>query len=421
MSYHLPHHLSHRTTRLVRRTLALAVCSALAAPAFAADSSLEERLKTLEARLTRIETENQTLRQQLKQTDQKVEAAGEQVEKIASLGATPKASWADTTQFGGYGELHLNQLSNKNPGGADKKEVDFHRFVLFMGHQFNDRLRFFSELEVEHNIVEGGKGAVELEQAYLDFALNDNLSLKAGSFLLPIGIINETHEPNAFYGVERNPVETNIIPATWWEGGVGLTARLGNGLTLDGAVTTGMKADAADTYAVRAARQQLSEGTRAKNPAYTARLKWAGLPGVELAGTVHYQSDITQESDATAGAARLYEAHAVINKGPFGLKALYAGWHLDGSGPKSVGADKQNGWYVEPSFKINDAWGLFARYNRWDNQAGDSVDSRYSQVDAGINYWPHPDVVVKLDLQKQKVPAGKDEFDGFNVGIGYRF
>lgn len=418
--------MSRCLPRFARNTLALAVIGLLAAPGWAADASTEDRLKALEARLDAMEKENRSLKQQLQQTDQKVEATGDQVEKIASQGSTGNstlASWAEKTQLGGYGELHLNQLNNKNPAGDDKKEMDFHRFVLFFGHQFSDRLRFFSEVEIEHNIVEGGKGAVELEQAYLDFALTDRLSVKAGSFLLPIGIINETHEPTVFYGVERNPVETYIIPATWWEGGVGMTTRLDNGFTVDGAVTTGMKADAADNYAVRDARQELSEGTKAKSPAYTVRLKWAGVPGVEIAGSVQYQSDIGQNLDTTAGAAKLYEAHAIINRGSFGLKALYARWRLDGSGPATVGADKQLGWYVEPSFKINDAWGLFARYNRWDNQAGggDGFDSRFSQTDFGVNYWPHPDVVIKADWQTQQAPPGKDEFDGFNVGIGYRF
>lgn len=419
MLYHLPR----------RSTLALAVCSALAAPAFAADSSLETRLQALEARLAQVETENKTLKQQLKQTDQKVEATGDQVEKIASQGGagnTALARWAEKTQLGAYGELHLNQLRNKKPGGADKKEMDFHRFVLFMGHQFNDRMRFFSELEVEHTVAKdtaaGSSGAVELEQAYLDFMLNDTFSVKGGLFLVPVGILNETHEPNTFYGVERNPIETNIIPTTWWEGGASVTARLDNGFTLDGALTSGLSTTAASNYAVRAGRKQVASAP-AKDPALTARLKWTGLPGVEIAGTVQHQADITQSSDATAGAARLYETHAIINKGPFGLKALYARWDLDGSGPKAKGADRQYGWFVEPSFKINDTWGLFARYNRWDNQAGggDGVDSSYRQLDAGVNYWPHPDVVVKLDVQKQKAPTGKDKFDGFNVGIGYRF
>lgn len=157
------------------------------------------------------------------------------------------------------------------------------------------------------------------------------------------------------------------------------------------------------------------------DPAYTARLKWTGMPGVELAGTLQYQADITQGADATAGAAKLYEAHAVVNKGQFGLRALYAGWRLNGSGPPASGADKQNGWYVEPSWKFNEQWGVFARHNSWDNAAGNATDSKFTQTDVGVNYWPHPDVVVKLDYQNQKAPTGQNELDGFNLGVGYQF
>ena len=341
------------------------------------------------------------------------------------------------TSIGGYGELHLNKLKNKKPGGANKDEMDFHRFVLFIGHKFNDRVRFHSELEVEHALVKDtdtdttaatvgststkpNSGELELEQAYLDFTLNDTLSAKAGLFLVPVGIINETHEPPTFYGVERNPVENKIIPATWWEGGAGMTAHLSNGFTLDGAITSGLKTTAGKTYAVRDGRQKAASAV-AKDAAYTARMKWTDIPGVELAGTVQYQADITQSTDPTAGSAMLYEAHAVVNKGAFGLRVLYAGWNLDGDGPKAVGADKQNGWYVEPAWKISEQWGVFARHSNWDNQAGDATDSKYSQADVGVNYWPHSDVVVKLDYQTQKSPSGKDEFDGFNVGVGYQF
>ncbi len=396
--------------------LALALTTLINTAAFA-EPVTEDRLNLMEQRLNMLENENRSLKNQLQQADQKIEATGSQVESFVNKVGTSNPA----TTFGGYGELHLNKLQNKNPGGIDKNEMDLHRFVIFMGHQFSDDLKFFSELEVEHNIVEGGKGAVELEQAYLDFTLNDTFSIKAGSFLVPVGIINETHEPPTFYGVERNPVETSIIPATWWEGGAAVTANMQYGFTLVTAITSGMKADSADNYHVRKARQELSEGTQAKAPAYTARLKWTAIPGVELASTLHRQADITQSTDATAGAATLLEAHAVLNRGAFGLRALYAGWRLDGSGPKAVGADKQNGWYVEPSWKFSEQWGVFARRSNWDNQAGDASDSRYRQTDFGVNFWPHPDVVVKLDHQNQHAPSGQDEFHGFNLGLGYQF
>ena len=212
---------------LIRAALAAAVLSTLQSPAWA-DMSVEERLKAMEIRMNALETENQALKGQLKTTEQKVEATSEQIEKVASKPASGMASWAEKTRIGGYGELHYNNLDGEG-GAADKDEIDFHRFVLFLGHTFNERTRFFSELEVEHALVKdktsgsAGGGEVELEQAYIEYDLNENHRAKAGLFLVPVGILNETHEPPSFYGVERNPIEKDIIPATWWAGGAALS------------------------------------------------------------------------------------------------------------------------------------------------------------------------------------------------------
>ena len=411
--------MQRRPNHMPLTALTLALMGILSTPA-GAETNTDERLKALEQRLNTLESENRALKDQVKQTEQKVEATGSQMERIANQSGSTNA----VTSFGGYGELHLNKLKNRKPGGSNKDELDFHRFVLFMGHQFDERTRFFSELEVEHGLAKdtttGSSGVVAVEQAYLDFSLSDAMSVKAGLMVMPVGIISETHEPPTFYGVERNPVETNIIPTTWREGGVAVTARLANGISVDGMISSGLATTAAKNYAVRDGRQN-GASAKAKDAAYTARLKWSGIPGVELAGTAQRQTDITQSADATAGAATLYEAHAVVNKGAFGLRALYAAWSLDGSGPRAVGADKQNGWYVEPSWKFTERWGVFARRSTWDNRAGDAADSRYRQTDFGVNFWPHPDVAVKLDHQNQQSPNGQDEYDGFNLGLGYQF
>ncbi|MEQ1592930.1 MAG: porin [Thiobacillaceae bacterium] len=402
----------------IHTVLAAAVLSTLSFGAHA-DMSVEERLTAMEARLNAVEAENLALKDKLKSANQKIDATGDQVEKIASAAPSGKAAWAENTRIGGYGELHYTNLNGEG-GASDTNEIDFHRFVLFFGHDFSPRTRLFSELEVEHTIVEGGKGAVELEQAYIEHDINDTLSIRGGLFLIPVGIMNETHEPPTFYGVERNPVETAIIPGTWWEGGAGITARLGNGFTLDGALTSGFKGDIADNYAIRDARQELADGSLAKNAAYTGRLKWTGVPGLEVAATLQYQSDFTQGTDPNAGSAWLGETHAVLNRGPFTVKALYAQWNLNGAGPASVGANKQNGWYIEPSYKLSEQWGVFARYNLWDNQAGDNISSKMKQIGAGVNWWLHPDVVVKADYQQQDNDNGENQ-NGFNLGIGYQF
>ncbi len=402
----------------IRAALAAAVLSTFAAPA-AADMSVEERLKAMEARMNALEAENQILKGQLKTTEQQVAATHEQVEKVASKPTSGLASWAEKTRIGGYGEMHYNNLNGKG-GASDKDEIDFHRFVLFLGHTFNERTRFFSELEVEHSIAgEGQNGEIELEQAYIEHDFTLNHRGKAGLFLLPVGIMNENHEPPAFYGVERNSVEKDIIPATWWAGGAALSGQLGDSFSYDLAVHEGLATTAGDSYKPRNGRQKTSE-SRAKNLATTARLKWTGLPGIEIAGSIQYQSDITQSLDATAGSANLYELHGIFSKGPFTVKALYAQWNLDGSGPAAIGADKQNGWYVEPSYKLSEQWGIFARYSLWDNKAGDNVGSQKKQVDTGVSWKPHPDVVLKADYQKQDNDDGKNQ-NGFNLGVGYQF
>ena len=353
-------------------------------------------------------------------TDEKLDLLSEEVERlkaeIASQPGGQTAAGAGRTTIGGYGELHYNNLDSK-------KEIDFHRFVLFFGHKISDRIRFFSEFELEHALAgEGKEGEVELEQAYLEFDLTERLRAQGGLFLVPVGILNETHEPPTFYGVERNPVESYVVPSTWWEAGASLRGELGAGVSVDLAATSGLAMDTA--WSVRNARQKVSEAN-ADSLAYTGRLKWTGIPGLELATSLYYQPDMTQSAAGVSPVSGvLAEAHAVYSTGPFALRALYAEWTLNDdsatTGPDTTGQDEQYGWYVEPSVKLGKQWGLFARYQEWDLAAGkgSATDSLAQQTNAGINFWPHPQVVVKFDVQNQE---GSISDDGYNLGIGYMF
>ena len=359
-------------------------------------------------------------------TEVKVEATADAVEQVANSDVSTLSRWAEKTTMGGYGELHYNSLENQLEGGKDDKdEIDLHRFVFYFGHQFTDELSFYSEFEVEHAIAGDGKvGEVEIEQAFIEWDYVENHRAKGGVFLMPVGIINETHEPDTFYGVERNLVEKNIIPATWWEGGVGLTGEIAPGLSYDGAATSGLFLDDGE-YKIRDGRQKTGKA-RADDFAYTGRIKYTGLAGLELAATLQYQSDLLQSEIHSSGAADvdavLFEAHASYMAGPFALRALYANWDIDKALDLTKGgASEQTGWYIEPSYKLTDNLGVFARYSQWDNQAADSVNTEYQQTDVGLNYWLHENVVLKFDYQDQDAPSGKDEFDGFNLGIGWSY
>lgn len=358
--------------------------------------------------------------------EQKIDILSDEVDKLRTQLEKQQASGeggrsGSLTTLGGYGELHYNNLDSG-------KEIDFHRFILFVSHRFSESVRFFSELELEHSNTENG-GAVELEQAFLEFDLGVKQRVQAGLFLLPLGIINETHEPPVFYGVERNPVERDIIPATWWEGGVGMNGEIGAGLRYDVALTSGLKVPTtgSNAYVIRKGRQNVAEAN-ANDPAYTARLRWTGLPGLELAAAMNYQRDITQSAAGmTPISALLTEAHAIYSLGSFTIKGLYAQWKLGAgdvtTGPATgpaPGKDRQMGWYLEPSYKISKTWGVFTRYNEWDNSAGsaNTIDTKKRQTNVGVSYWPHPSVVVKADVQNQQ---GAIDADGFNLGVGYMF
>ncbi len=407
--------------------------SSLVATALLAGSGLASAAKMPSAEkmweiIQKQQHEIESLKQQQKTTEEKVEATGEALDSVttsttAATGQGKEALGDDHSPFehgkagntivGGYGELHYNNLDSGN-------EIDFHRAIIFLGHEFSDDIRFFSEIEYEHADTTKN-GAVELEQAYLEFDLNDQLRSRAGLFLVPAGILNEVHEPPRFYGVERNPVEKNIIPTTWWVGGASLSGELAPGWSFDLALHEGLDTNEDANYAVRSGRQRTSEAD-ANDLGTTGRIQWTGIAGVKVSASVQYQQDVTQGKDGTAGNAWLYETHAIVQRGPFGLRALYAMWDLDGSGPKAIGADEQSGFYIEPSYKFTPDWGVFARYNQWDNQAGSNGgDTEKKQYTAGLSYWPHPDVVLKADLQMQDNEGSSKNDNGFNLGVGYQF
>ncbi|MBA6302267.1 porin [Colwellia sp. MB02u-14] len=345
------------------------------------------------------------LEERLDETEQRLEATADQVESSSTA-----SSFAKTT-IGGYGELHYNNYEDKDA------KVDFHRFVLFFGHEFTNKLRFFSEFELEHSIAgEGQDGEVELEQAYVEYDYSDTITTKTGLFLVPVGIINETHEPPTFYGVERNGVEKNIIPATWWEAGVAGNFKLAPGLAVDAAITSGL--NVGNDYKIRGGRQKVSNAS-AENLAYTGRIKYTAIPGLELAATVQYQTDLTQSAAGVDdAAATLIEAHAIYQVNNFTVRALYATWNIDGDEAKALGRDEQTGWYIEPSYMLNEDVGAFARYAQYNNEAGLSGSDAVESTSVGVNYYLHENVVLKADYEEL---GGSKDSKGFNLGFGYQF
>ena len=318
-------------------------------------------------------------------------------------------------KFGGYGEVHY--------GNTDKgNSIDAHRFVLFNGYDFTDKTRFYSELEVEHALSgDGLPGEVELEQAFIEHLVNDRTTITAGISLLPIGIINQTHEPTTFYGVERNNVEKNIIPTTWWAAGLGLSQRINETFAYDVFISEGLNValSGSNAFLIRKGRQGAAEANANKG-AITSRLRFSPNNQLQINTSLMYQQDITQ--GAMGVSATLFETNAIYTINNFTLKALYARWDLnDKVKAFAAGREQQTGYYIEPSYRFGrtNQYGFFGRYSMWDNNAGDdNNDSAITQYDLGFNYWLTPQVVFKADYQDQ---SGAKDNDGFHLGMGYSF
>ena len=375
--------------------------------------SMQQQIDELRAQLA--ETQNQG-----DETDAKVEAVAEVIES-----GTPQVAQASKTTIGGYGELHYNNLSAED-SSRDVEAIDFHRFVLFFGHEFNDKTRFYSEVEIEHAYIAdtGGDtpGEVEIEQAFVEFDLKPGLHAKGGLFLIPVGILNETHEPPTFYGVERNDVENIIVPSTWWEAGAAINGRLGTDWDWNMAFTSGleMPTTGSNAFRVRSGRQKGAKAI-ASDGAITGRLRYMGIQGLQAALTVQYQFDPSQVADDGLDDGTLIEAHVDYRRAGFGLRALYSRWDFSGEAVEEANADVQTGWYIEPSYRINPSVGFYARYE--DIDAARSQD-KFNQWEVGLNLWPSENVVIKFDYRDRNHDLDSAQgrnFTGFDVGIGYSF
>ncbi len=432
---------------VARLSLFLALLFVASAPLRAAATpSLEEMWQLVQEQqktITELKSRLAKAEGEVQESAQQIEATADAVEQVAATAPSGVAAKQARTHVGGYGELHYNNLDDdhETTGGDDSlSRTDFHRFIIYLGHEFNDRLRFFSELEVEHALVAGdgsSAGEVEMEQAWLEMDLSRDHHLRAGLDVLPVGIINVTHEPNTFYGVERNKVESEIIPTTWWEAGLALYGELAPGWNYDAVLHSGLTAptDGDAPYRPRSGRLKVSEADD-QDAAFTGRVRYTGIPGLEVGVSGQYQRDYTGTDDDIDIDATLFEAHGDWkHRSGFGLRALYARWDLGRDGvvdPGAFNADNLDGWYIEPAWRFRlpvevlGELGVFARYTRWDERnrlsAPDFLYEEFEQFMLGLNWWPHPDVAFKLDVQWEDADGIVDQtLDGINLGVGYRF
>ena len=426
----------------MRRTLlAAALMFALAGTAHADDAALKSEVAQLRAELAQLRAEVQSMRGAAPAAP--VTSSTAPTQRTASAAPAPAAAHEDNaTTLTGYGEIAYNHPFHDSAAS----QIDLRRAVIGFSHRFDDSTRVVGEFEWEHAVTSSeDAGESEVEQLYIDHEMNPHLGVRAGLMLMPAGLLNERHEPPTYYGVERNFVDTQIIPSTWREGGVSIYGSTDAGLGWSAGVVTNVDLSKWDASSDEGRESPLGsihqelQLAKARDPAIFLSGNWQGIPGLLVGGSV-YTGKIGQGQDFAGRDSRLTlgEAHVRWQPGPFDLQAEYARGHISDTealnltfiGQPTPVPESFWGGYVQGAWKIwqrdEAAFAPFLRYELVNTAAsyapvpqGLGVASADTQrvVTFGANWWLNSQIVFKADVQKFHLG---DE-DRLDLGMGYMF
>lgn len=444
---------------MLKRIAVIILALTLCASAFAQDSTdLERRLRALEDAIAKLQPSQDTaeLRRQIdvlgqeiealktRQTDKAVLADAEQF----GLGASASKVYRVESgiSFGGYGEMLYENYAAKTDSDVrttNKDKFDMLRGVLYTGYKYNDRVLFNSEIEFEHGST-GSGGEASVEFAYLDFLVRPDVGVRTGLVLVPMGLVNEQHEPTTYLTARRSSVENAIIPTTWREMGAGLFGEHGP-ISWRVYAVNSIRGDRFTAGGIRGGRQK-GANAQIEDIAFTGRLDYEPLEGATVGGS--FYSGNTGQGNAAGGETvegnlTIFDLHGEAQFRGAAVRALWAQATIDDvaqlnalqslTGNRSIG-EELGGWYVEAGYDVFSLMPRFGeasltpylRYEQLDTQRG--VPAGFARNPAseqtiftyGLQFRPMPQTVIKADYQNIDNEAGTG-LDQWNIGIGYIF
>lgn len=338
--------------------------------------------------------------------------------------------------IGGYGQIDYNQLDGDQ---GENGKLDVHRMILLFGYRFNDKVQFVTELELEH-VKE-----IYVEQAFLSYSLTDNINLRGGLMLVPMGLVNEYHEPTTFNGVERPGVDKSIVPTTWREVGVGVSGKFDNAslkyqaYIFNGFASVNGTKVLGGSNGLRNGRQKGAEST-INSPTLSAKLDYYGIRGLRL-GASAYLGDTQPEDDVedVRGAkvmVKMFGGDARYSYKKFRARAQYIHTFISGAEDYNtlyatdLGSE-MNGWYGELAYNVlptskEKKLFAFARYEEFDTQVkteGFTTNDSYDRnvLTTGLSFHIAPGAVVKADYQFLNSKVDDDATGALNLGLGVWF
>ncbi|MBL6751750.1 MAG: porin [Nevskia sp.] len=436
---------------------------------------MAQQLEAMKAELQQLKAQNEALaaqqRQQAAQVQQQAVQAQQQAaqveQAVAQVQAQPqRGGISPDLSLWGYGEIYYTHPVHV----PALTQADLARAVFGIGYRFDDRTVFNSEFEVEHAVSSASdKGEFEVEQFYVDHQLASWAAVRGGLFLMPFGLLNEHHEPTSYFGVQRNFVETLVIPSTWREGGFAFHGDTEAGIGWDFGLTTGVNLanwdpnpenplyrtaldlENSGAAPLQATHQELSLANAQHLSQYVS-LSYKGIPGLLAGAAVFTGNAATPTSPPHLPDQRvtLWEAHARWTPGAADLSAVYArggitnsaAYNLANAGGSNPMPSKFWGYYLQGAYTVWRHHGYrlapFVRWERYDMGAGYAgIAPGFGPVPMGLaadgqpwpqphdrvwtygtNFYLNPHVVVKADYQSFQTNS---DFTRFDFGLGLNF
>ncbi len=428
-----PQHMNSFQSIAVLSTILLLFTAALTPSRLDAQAADSARVAELERRLDAITRELE-----------RMDLGGDVVRAdTAMLGLGPAASKVYRVErgvsIGGYGEgLYEDYASEREDGSpaTSTDQFDALRVIIYVGYKFNDRILFNSEIEVEH------ADEIFLEFAYIDYLINDDVGVRGGILLAPMGLVNELHEPPIFLGSERPLTENRIIPTTWRENGVGLFG--GNdAVSWRVYVMNSLNGMSFSDSGLRGGRQKGSRAL-AEDFGVAGRLDYTGVLGLNV-GASAYTGETAHNAmfggEEVGGRVTIWDLHADYRARGWDLRALVAGASVDDvaelnqmiglTGAEGIGT-AMLGWYLQAGYDVlrgstlEDQLLPYVRFEKVNTQrevaTGFAADpaNDVTITSLGAAWKPVPEVVLKADYQLWS-NAAETATNQWNVSLGWLF
>lgn len=366
--------------------------------------------------------------------------------------------------IGGYGEaVYSHHFYSDNVfrySHADRYKdapgygrVDIPHAVIMLGYDFGRGWSVGTEIEFEHGGVEAAVeketeetgefeqeiergGEVALEQFWVQKSFGKHLNIRAGHIVVPVGMTNNNHTPNMFFGVYRPEGENTIMPCTWHETGVSVWGRAGAfryEVQLLPSLNSNLFNDAGWVHNGSASPYEFRP---ANGISSAARVDWTGIDGLRLSLSGYVGNSFSNDITTTvySETSRYYGAKGTVMIGAFDF-AYRNRWltvrgnadygHLGDAALISSRNKNQTtmtgnpyphttvgevAWDAGIETGVNLlAWGnsrgklyLFGRYDHYDSfvPAEGLTDVEWAErqcVSAGINYCPLPEIAIKAE------------------------